>query len=78
MSGKTAKFLIAENPMAMPDRVHVVHTRFPRFIALLQDDLESFEMIWIEQNDLSADKLAKLMRRMGDWYRAYCEWEDQQ
>lgn len=23
-----------------------------------------------------ADKLAKIMRRMADWYRAYCIWED--
>lgn len=26
----------------------------------------------------TADKLAKIMRRMADWYRAYCHWEDSQ
>lgn len=25
-----------------------------------------------------AGKLAKIMRRMADWYRAYCLWEDSQ
>lgn len=26
----------------------------------------------------TADKLAKLMSRMGDWYHAYLKWEDDQ
>lgn len=41
-------------------------------------ELIALGAIWGEENDLDADQLAKLMSRMGDWYRAYLEWEDEQ
>jgi len=39
--------------------------------------------VWIEPfykgtTQQNADELAGIMRRMADWYRAYCEWEDAQ
>ena len=33
---------------------------------------------WIEDNDQTAQRLAKLMSRMGDWYHAYLKFEDSQ
>lgn len=32
--------------------------------------------LWMAPTDKSADDLAKIMRRMGDWYHAYLVWED--
>lgn len=40
------------------------------------DERAVIAAIYVAPNELSADKLAGLMRRMADWYRAYCLWED--
>jgi hypothetical protein len=32
--------------------------------------------IWIEAGGIDANRIAKIMSRMGDWYYAYLDWED--
>lgn len=34
--------------------------------------------LWVLDEEPAADKLSKIMSRMGDWYRAYLEWEDEE
>jgi hypothetical protein len=60
-----------------------LHTQTPRFLAKLNnnDNRETFTVV--DEFDSFSDyangdpmKLASLMRRMGDWYVAYCRWED--
>lgn len=73
---KLPKFLIAENPLASED-LFIIHTRRPRFIARVNDpEIEVIE--WLDDPPTDADRLAGLMSRLGDWYRAYCDWEDDQ
>lgn len=59
--------------------------RNPDIIAYSTTDIDSLESAVLLANYIapmkgeaqaSADKLAKIMRRMADWYRAYCLWED--
>jgi len=65
--------MIAENPMT-DDRLFIIHNRKPRFIAEVKEpEIEVVQ--WIDDPD-RPERLAKLMSRMGDWYVAYCEWED--
>lgn len=33
--------------------------------------------IFIEPNNMTAQELAKIMSRMGDWYHSYLKWEDE-
>lgn len=108
---KTAKFLIAENPIVDDGRVFIIHTRSPVIIAEafhfeLDQEAEwmkcksHFELgatvdypgelivlgarfmgpppyVWSSYTDQElADRLAKIMRRMADWYYSYLEWED--
>lgn len=73
---KIPKFLIAENPLVDINRVYVIHTRFPHFIARLEDDQQNFTIAWIESNEMDVMRMASLMRRLGDWYVTYCNWED--
>lgn len=40
------------------------------------DEYFVFGVIWMEKNNLPAEKLAGIMRRMADWYEAYLKWED--
>jgi hypothetical protein len=94
---KSAKFLIAENPIVNDGRVFIIHNREPIIIAEAFHFEEAQEAEWMEvrrqfsigatvdypgelialgatfcaPNDLSADKLAKIMSRMGDWYHNY-------
>jgi len=72
------KFLVCENPMAdqaMGDsRVYILHCQAPRLLAQVVD--QSLEVIWTDKSDTDAKRLAGLMRRMGEWYAKYCEWEN--
>ena len=54
----------------------IVHTRKPRFIAEVNEpDIEP--VLWLDDpGDMKPERLAGLMRRMGDWYTAYTNWED--
>lgn len=100
---KSAKFLIAENPVVGDGRVFIIHTRNPVIIAeAFHFDLDQ-ERAWMERKSQftvgasvdypgelialgaiyvapienpNPDKLAKIMRRMGDWYFSYLKWED--
>lgn len=68
--------MICENPMS-DDRIYILHTQEPRFLAEVDEpDIEVIE--WYDDPPADPDRLAGLMRRMGDWYRAYCDWEDDQ
>lgn len=74
---KLPKFLIAENPMAST-RSFIYHSRRPRFIAEILEDLDGadIEVIdWIDEPAGNPDRITGLMKRMGDWYAAYCAWE---
>jgi hypothetical protein len=105
---KSAKFLIAENPVVDDGRVFIVHLRDPVIIAEAFHFDEDQESEWMEVKrqfttgasvdypgeliflggvfcaplpkewttaQLQADKLAKIMSRMGDWYYNYLKWE---
>lgn len=61
---------------------YILHTRFPRFLAKVMPQRDgSNQIIVIEEYDaMPADnplKVAGLMRRMGDWFVAYCQWEEE-
>jgi hypothetical protein len=106
---KSAKFLIAENPIVDDGRVFVIHLRDPVIIAEAFHFHEDQESEWMRcKSDFNAgasvdypgeliflgvvfcaplpkewtaaqdqaDKLAKIMSRMGDWYHNYLKWED--
>lgn len=109
---KSAKFLIADNPLVNDGRTFIIHMRDPVIIAeAFHFDLDQ-EAAWMEcksrfnmlasvdypgelivlgvvfcatlPDDFAsttqekADKLAKIMSRMGDWYHNYLKWEDNQ
>ena len=72
---KRAKFMVAVNPMVDPNEVYVLHTRKPRFLAKVErgsfeivDDMDSM----LEFFGGNPDKVQGLIKRMGDWYKAYC------
>lgn len=72
------KFLLMENPLES-ERVFIYHSQKPRFIAEVDEpDIQVIE--WIDQPDLTDPdtslSLAKLMRKTGDWYNEYTDWED--
>lgn len=99
---KSAKFLIAENPIVNDSRIFVIHMRDPLIVAeafhygLDQEaqwmdckrkfstaasvdypgELIVLGVVYCAPTELSADKLAKIMSRMGDWYYNYLRWED--
>lgn len=103
---KSAKFLIAENPIVDDGRIFVIHMRDPVIIAEAFHFDEEQETEWMQQKSMfdvgasvdypgelillgavfvapmpgseqyQADKLAKIMSRMGDWYHSYLKWED--
>jgi len=69
--------MIVRNPMAEPDAIYVYHSQQPRFLAKytpgapmsdfkIMDDID--DMAAFFGND--ADKIAGLMRRLGDWFVA--------
>ena len=74
--------MAARNPLAAPDEFYIIHTRKPRFIA---QRIKRGEDVNIEVVDFiddmkhhfggDAQKMVGLMRRMGDWYTAFCNWE---
>lgn len=106
---KSAKFIIAENPIVNDGRVFIIHLRDPVIIAeAFHFDLDQ-ESEWMEcksnfqigasidyagelitlgarfvgpvpdkwfafSTQEQADKLAKIMRRIGDWYHHYINW----
>lgn len=76
--------MIAENPMAEYGVEYVIHTQQPRFIARLIEWHESSFEIVDEIDDMAVffkgdvSKIAGLMRRLGDWWVAYCNWEETQ
>lgn len=63
---------------------YVIHTQEPRFIAKYTPDgtMSDFEIVQ-EIDNISAffggdvKKIAGLMRRLGDWFVAYCKWEEE-
>ena len=65
------KFLLCSSNL---ENVFVLHTQFPKLIAIVENDnqgsnlnvLEFFDKI--EITDSTPLELAKLMREMGDWY----------
>lgn len=43
----------------------------------LPDELIAIGALWIaDTKPIDPDRLAGTMRRMADWYRSYCIWED--
>lgn len=78
------RFLIAENPMAESDVEYVIHTQEPRFIAkrVYENPGTDFEIVQ-EIDDMNTffkgdlQKMASLMRRLGDWWVAYINWEEE-
>lgn len=77
--------MIAGNPMAEYGVEYVIHTQDPRFIAKRvydnpESDFEIVQGIDDMANFFKDDpqKLAGLMRRLGDWYVSYCEWDKEQ
>lgn len=72
---KLPKFMLLENPM-VSDELFIYHSRKPRFIAKVDEpDIRVVE--WIDlPEDLNPNRIAGLMSRISDWYRAYCDWED--
>ena len=78
------RFMLAENPMADPDGFYIIHTQTPRFIAkkVEDDPTTDFKIVmeidsFMEAFQGKPERMAGLMRRMGDWYVAYCRWEDE-
>lgn len=75
--------MVAENPMAEYGVEYVIHTQQPRFIARFIEGHESSFEIVDEIDDMVAffkgdvSKIAGLMRRLGDWWVAYCNWEEE-
>lgn len=75
--------MIAENPMAEFGVEYVVHTQEPRFIAkkVYNNPTSDFEIV-MEIDNLSIffagrpERMAALMRRLGDWWKAYITWEE--
>jgi hypothetical protein len=72
--GKYPKFMIAKNPMADPDGVYIYHTRKPRFLVKVEnnifdvvDDID--EMTGYYNGNV--DKVQGLFRAMEKWYVAY-------
>lgn len=78
---KLPAFVIADNPMTDPPRTFIIHLRYPFVVAELNDDCCNLIGLWNEPltGEWLTDplKMAGLMRRMGDWYIAYCNWEDE-
>ncbi|MFN7703341.1 MAG: hypothetical protein ACK5OS_01875 [Chryseotalea sp.] len=107
---KTAKFLIAENPVVNDGRIFIIHMREPVIIAeafhfaeheenkwmACKSNFNLFASVdypnelivlgsiylaplpagWPTHSQAIADKLAKIMSRMGDWYYNYLKFED--
>lgn len=75
--------MIAENPMAEYGVEYVIHTQEPRFIARKVDDnpTSDFEIVQ-EIDDFNTffagrpERMAGLMRRLGDWWVAYIKWKE--
>ncbi len=76
------RFLIAFNPLAEQGVKYVIHTQKPRFVARytpgaplsdfeIVDDIDGMYAFF--SNDVN--KVAGLMRRLGDWMYAYLKWE---
>lgn len=82
---KAPKFLASTNPMVDEHSFYITHTQKPRFLAKHTpgNPLSEFEII-DDIDNMSAFfnndpiKLAGLMRRLGDWFVAYCNWCKQQ
>lgn len=76
-NNKLPAFVIADNPMAEPPRTFVIHLRYPVVVAEVNPEAPNVlngvwnEPLTEEWNDPL--KMAGLMRRMGDWYHAYCK-----
>jgi hypothetical protein len=71
---KSPKFLIAKNPMADPDGVYIYHSRKPRFLAKVENNV--FEIVddideMIEYYNGNTDKVQGLFRAMEKWFIAY-------
>lgn len=70
--------------MAEPNAEYVMHTQKPRFIAKYtpggpMSDFEIMDEIDNIAEFMNNDpiKVAALMRRLGDWFMAYCKWEEE-
>lgn len=77
------KFFISENPMAEYGEEYIYHSQKPRFLAKRVHDHSDTDFIIVDDIDDMlaffngrAEKVAGLMRRLGDWYMAYCKWEE--
>jgi hypothetical protein len=71
---KQPKFMVAKNPMADPDGVYIYHTRQPRFLAKVENNV--FEVVddideMTTYYNGNADKVQGLFKAMGKWYIAY-------
>lgn len=67
--------MYASNPMALPGEHFIYHTRKPRFLAVrtgsafkVVDDIDDIHSFFNHQ----PEKLEGLLKRMNDWYIAYC------
>ena len=71
---KYPKFLIAQNPMADPDSVYILHTQKPRFLA--KEERASIEIIdeiddMLDYYDGNPEKVSGLLKRVNEWYKSY-------
>ncbi|MDR0574717.1 MAG: hypothetical protein LBG96_11920 [Tannerella sp.] len=70
---KQPEFLIAKNPMSDPDGVYIFHSRKPRFLAKVENNI--FEVV-DDIDEMTAyykgnvDKVQGLFRTMEKWYVA--------
>lgn len=75
--------MICANPMAEPGTEYVIHTQEPRFIAQYTPDGPISDFGIVQEIDSIAafyqgrpERMAGLMRRLGDWWQAYSKWEE--
>jgi hypothetical protein len=71
---KQPKFMVAKNPMADPDGVYIYHTRKPRFLAKVEnnvfdvvDDIDEMTTYY----NSNIDKVQGLFKVLRKWYKAY-------
>jgi hypothetical protein len=66
--------MVAKNPMADPDGVYIYHTRKPRFLAKVENNV--FEVVddideMTTYYDGNVEHIRGLFRAMEKWYIAY-------
>jgi len=63
------KFLLADNSQENPDKIYVVHTEAPRFIA--ESDVEDFysnqKIHWIDEEPADEDFIGELIDEAADF-----------